>query len=192
MWKKANAKIGILAKKRRFITEKTAMKIYKCMIRPHLDYIDSVVESGLADRIQKLDTLQKKAIRRIDYCMAPENKQSLDVLLEKYKIESLHVRRKGNLLKIMCSQSPCSQNLKVDTVKINLRSKKKVPMKKDFTTKTKILNSPLYRGIKLWDSLPSICKRKRIFILSRKDSRLTLLSESVPREPYEHWSSVTL
>ena len=35
MWKKANAKIGILAKIRRFITEKTAMKIYKVMIRPH-------------------------------------------------------------------------------------------------------------------------------------------------------------
>ena len=57
MWKKANAKTGILAKIRRFITEKTAMKIYKCMIRPHLDYIDFVVESGSADRIQKLDTL---------------------------------------------------------------------------------------------------------------------------------------
>ena len=77
MWKKANAKIGILAKKRCFITEKTAMKIYKCMIRPHLDYIDSVVESGSADRIQKLDTLQKKAIRRIEYCMAPETNKVL-------------------------------------------------------------------------------------------------------------------
>ena len=55
MWKKANAKVGILAKIRRFISEKTAMKIYKCMIRPHLDYIDSVVESGSADRIQRLD-----------------------------------------------------------------------------------------------------------------------------------------
>ena len=29
------------------------MMIYKCMIRPHLDYIDFVVESGSADRIKK-------------------------------------------------------------------------------------------------------------------------------------------
>ena len=53
MWKTANAKIGIMAKIRRFITEKTAMKIYKCMIRPHLDYKDFMVESGSADRIKK-------------------------------------------------------------------------------------------------------------------------------------------
>ena len=63
MWKKANAKIGILAKIRRFITEKTAVRIYKCMVRPHLDYIDFVVDSGSADRIQRLDDLQKKATR---------------------------------------------------------------------------------------------------------------------------------
>ena len=38
MWKKTNSKVGILSKIRRFITEKTAVNIYKCMIRPHLDY----------------------------------------------------------------------------------------------------------------------------------------------------------
>ena len=67
MWKKANAKIGILAKIRRFITEKTATIIYKCMIKPHLDYIDFIVDSGSADRIQKLENLPKKAIRRVEY-----------------------------------------------------------------------------------------------------------------------------
>ena len=63
MWKKANTKVGILSKVRRFITQKTAINIYKCMIRPHLDYIDFVVDSGTADRIKKLDRLQNKAIR---------------------------------------------------------------------------------------------------------------------------------
>ena len=50
------------------ISEKTAIRIYKCMIRPHLDYIDFTIDSGSADRIQKLDNLQKKAVRRIEYC----------------------------------------------------------------------------------------------------------------------------
>ena len=81
MWNKMNAKFGILAKIRRFITEKTAMIIYKVMIRPHVDYIDFVVESGSADRIQRLDSLQKKAIHRIEYCPVPENRKTLDVLL---------------------------------------------------------------------------------------------------------------
>ena len=95
--------------------------------------------------------------------MVPENKQNLDVLLEKYKIESLQLRRKRNLVKIMYSQSYCSQNLKVDTVKRNLRSKKKIHMRKDFTSKTKVLNSPLYRGIKLWDSLRSDMQKEKDF-----------------------------
>ena len=64
MWKKANSKLGILAKIRRFISEKTAVRIYKTMIRPHLDYMDFVVDSGSADRVQKLDNLQKKALCR--------------------------------------------------------------------------------------------------------------------------------
>ena len=32
IWNKTNAKIGILAKIRRFISESTAARIYKCMI----------------------------------------------------------------------------------------------------------------------------------------------------------------
>ena len=51
MWKKKPAKIGILAKIRRFISEKTALRIYKCMIWPHLDYIDFVVDSAAADKV---------------------------------------------------------------------------------------------------------------------------------------------
>ena len=53
IWKKTDAKISILSKIRRFISEKTAIRIYKCMIRPHLDYIDFAIDSGSADRVQK-------------------------------------------------------------------------------------------------------------------------------------------
>ena len=53
MWKKTNTKVGILARIRRFISEKTAAKIYKSMIRPHMDYIDFVIDSSSADRVKK-------------------------------------------------------------------------------------------------------------------------------------------
>ena len=54
-----NSKLGILTKIRRFISKKTAIRIYKTMIRPHLDYIDFVVESGSADRVRKIDNLKE-------------------------------------------------------------------------------------------------------------------------------------
>ena len=61
VWKKNPSKLGILSEIRRFISEKTAVRIYKTMIRPHLDYIDFVVDSGSSDRVQKLDRLKKNS-----------------------------------------------------------------------------------------------------------------------------------
>ena len=174
IWKKANAKIGILSKIRHFLSEKTAIRIYKTMIRPHLDYVDFVVDSGSATRIKKLDTLEKKAIRRIEYCMNVENRQGTNVLLEKHKIEELKLRCKRNLLKIMYSQSLCETNLKKVTTDKNLRSTNKVKLDNNFTSKTKVLNSPLYRGVRLWDKLPTdIQKETDKYTFRKKISNYT-------------------
>ena len=85
----------------------------------------------------------------------PENRQDIKVLYDNYNIENLRLRRKRNLVKMMYSQSMNVQNLKVNKVTTNLRSKNKVKLKNDFTSKTRVLSSPLYRGLRLWDSLPS-------------------------------------
>ena len=53
MYKKANMKLGILRKIRRFVTERTAVSIYKAMIRPHMEYIDFIIESGSREKIEK-------------------------------------------------------------------------------------------------------------------------------------------
>ena len=161
MWKKANSKLGILSKIRRFISEKTAVLIYKTMIRPHLDYIDFVVDSGSADRIRNLDTLQKKAVRRIEYCTDPEIRQGSEVLMEKYKIEDLKLRRKRNMVKIMHAQSSKTEYIETLSCNRNLRSTEKIKMKNNFTSKTKVLNSPLYRGIRLWNSLPADIQKEK-------------------------------
>ena len=52
------------------------------MIRPHLDYTDFVV-----------------ALPRIEYCINPDDRQDTDVLMVKYNIEELRLRRKRNLVK---------------------------------------------------------------------------------------------
>ena len=63
------------------------------MIRPHLDYIDFVIDSGSADRIKKLDNLQKKASRRIEYCNDREKRKNSELLQDEYKIDDLRLRR---------------------------------------------------------------------------------------------------
>ena len=171
MWKKTNSKLGILSKIRRFISEKTAVRIYKTMIRPHMDYIDFVVDSGSADRIRNLDTLQKKALRRIEYCVNPENRQDTEVLMEKYKIEELKLRRKRNLVKIMHTQSKKTEYVEIKSNDRNLRSTEKINLKNTFTSKTKVLNSPLYRGTRLWNKLPvDIQKEENKYSFKRRIS----------------------
>ena len=81
------------------------------MIRPHLNYIDFVIDSSSADRVKKLDTLQNKALRRIEYCMIKENRLEYSVLQTKYNIEDLRLHRDRNLIKIMHAKSPMHKSV---------------------------------------------------------------------------------
>ena len=97
MGEKANTKVGILSKTRQFNSQKTAINIYKCMIRPHLDYIDFVIDSGTTDRIKILDRLQAKAVRRIEYCFDKNSRTEIVVLQKEFNIESSGAGKLGNL-----------------------------------------------------------------------------------------------
>ena len=160
MWKKANTKVGILAKIRRFISRKTAINIYKCMIRPHMDYIDFVVDSGSSCNISKLDRLQEKAIRRIEYCIDKNACKDLDVLQREFNIESLLLRRQRNLVKIIHKTSKVVSNIDISRPNMDLRSGPKVKLKNNLTAITKVYNSPQYRGMRLWDKLPPMLQKE--------------------------------
>ena len=54
----------------------------------------------------------------------------------------------------MYDQSQNVYNIQLGTCDINLRSSKKVKMKSSFTKLTKVMKSPMYRGLELWNQLP--------------------------------------
>ena len=56
--------------------------------------------------------------------------------------------------KLMFSKKNLKLNVDISRPNMDLRSKLKVKLKNKFTGITKVLNSPLYRGIRLWDQLP--------------------------------------
>ena len=56
--KKVQQKHGILKKIRRFISEETALSIYKTMIRPHFDYGDFLIDSGVQSKIDRIDKIR--------------------------------------------------------------------------------------------------------------------------------------
>ena len=154
--KKVSHKLYTLNIIRRYLSEKTASLVYKVMIMPHFDYVDFVIDSAIKVKTDRLERLHKRAIRTIEYERVPERKTLLVDLYTRYNLTSLYQRRTEHLLFFMykiANQTP--ENLEIQRPKIELRSKNKVKFKNKFTKITKVLNSPLYRGVFLWDQLPA-------------------------------------
>ena len=96
-----------------------------------------------------------RPIRRIEYCFDKESRKEIDVLQTDFNIETLSLRRKRNLVKTVHKTSEDKANIDTSRPNIDLRSGPKVKLKNKFTALTKVYNSPLYRGIHLWDQLPA-------------------------------------
>ena len=74
-----------------------------------------------------------------------------------------------NLVKIVHKTSKNQENIDISRPKIDLRSKPEVKTKNKFTSITKVYNSPLYRGIRLWDQLPPALQKEENDIKFKKD-----------------------
>ena len=153
MYNKANRKLGILSKIRMFITSDTSARIYKTMIRPHMEYVDFIVESGSKKLVSRLDRLQERALCKIEYCRIPGNRKEYSALKIEYNIETLSKRRRRNLLRYMFLYSKNEIN-KVNHKSVRiLRSDKKLNLKSKFSNLSKLHGSPFYRGVGLWNGL---------------------------------------
>ena len=78
---------GILRKIRWYISEETAILIYKVMIRSHFDYGDYMIDSGTQKNIDKLDLIQERIVLTIEYKFEVGNRENIDNLYAKYNIE---------------------------------------------------------------------------------------------------------
>ena len=124
------------------------------MIKPHFDYVDFVLDSANKQYTDRLERLHKRAIRKIENKLTSDTKDSYDVLLKSYNLTTLYQRRAEHLLLFMVKKSKTDNDiLNLQRPKIELRSRNKIKFKQPFTDKTKVQNSPLYRGIHLWNQL---------------------------------------
>ena len=53
--------------------------IYKVMIRPHFDYGDYMIDSGTQKNIDKLERIQNRFVRTIEY-KSTEKRENIDAL----------------------------------------------------------------------------------------------------------------
>ena len=138
-----------LRKIRPYITQRVAVLIYKQFILPILGYADFLFDSTVEHELDLLDRIQDRALRLIGRGQI-ENM----AVGNAYNIEPLRARRRKHHLSLMYRLSKI--DLYIDSVRpeIELRSRNKIKFSTAKTKLTKVMKSPYYRGVSLWDMLP--------------------------------------
>ena len=154
---KVNVRIYKLSRLRKFITSKIACLVYKQTILPVCEYADQMVESGPSDKVNKLQTLQDKAVRIV------ENKEhkrlGTEGLYFLFRLSPLKLRRAEHLACSMYRLSKDMYRLEKGRPTVHLRSRNKIKFKTPKQNYEKYLKSPLSRGVIIWDRIPELIQR---------------------------------
>ena len=143
-------KIIMLNKVRHYITEDAAIKIYKTMILPYLDYRDIFFINSNQKQIKKLQTLQNRALRT---CLNTRLETPIEILHQSIQIPKLNARREAHLINFMFKYRNNNKFLNKRNVRTRLHD---APV---FTTvkpnNEKYKNNVFYNGAVKWNNLAS-------------------------------------
>ena len=94
-------KAYILSRIRRFITEYSALRIYKAMLLPYFDYADIVYDKARQSDLDKLQRVQNKSLK---ICLLANSKTDTDFVHTHARTPKLCNRRKVHLRNFMFTQ----------------------------------------------------------------------------------------
>ena len=178
---RVNQRIYQLGKMRKFITRNIANLIYKQTILPISEYADLMVESGPKGDIDRLQTLQDKALRIVDnnYHKTLDG----DMLSNLYRVMPLKLRRAEHLGLVMYRLSAVDDHIEQPQPYMQLRNTNKIKFKQYKRQHEKYLKSPMSRGITLWDRIPESVQRSTTKVKFKRGIRphLTTLTMPVPK-----------
>ena len=142
-------KINLLSKIKQYLTELACLTIYKSMILPYFDYGDILFMNSPKKLLDKLDHLQKRAVK---LCLKLDVIAPKDKLLTSAGLAKLSKRREAPLLNYMYKKKNCIELLDIKKVYTRARA---APLFKTIIPKCeKYKNSVLYKGAMNWNSLP--------------------------------------
>ena len=94
---KANSRLGVIRRSFDFLTEKTFVQLYKSMVRPILEYAQSVWQPQQKMLRQDLEDVQRRATKMI----AKIKEKPYNERLEALKLPSLeHRRKRGDMIEV--------------------------------------------------------------------------------------------
>jgi hypothetical protein len=161
---KISAMIGILAKIRYKLSEDTACLLYSIIILPHLNYCNIVWGNNYKSALNRLDVLQKRALR---ICILSNRRVSSNVLFNKcaalniFDLNKLHVSKFMYLLDTdLLPKSVSKMFVRINTFHLHYtRGSDGFFHTRSASAARKF--SVFIAGAKMWDSLPGDVKRLR-------------------------------
>ena len=146
-------KAYILSKIRRFITTRSAIKIYKSMVIPYFDYTDIVYDKANQNDLNKLQRMQNKCLK---ICLLKDMRTDTDIIHSTVKTAKLEFRRKVHLRNYMYSKLHVDTLL--DDVLVNTRARDAPLFKVITPTLETFKRSVLYNGALEWNNLSTVLR----------------------------------
>ena len=143
-------KILMLSKIRKYITEDAAIKIYKTMILPYVDYGDIFFINSNQQQTKKLQTLQNRALR---ICLNTRLQTPIKILHQSIQLPKLTARREAHLINFMYKYKNNEKYLNNRNVRTRLHDAPVFKTLKPNNEKYK--NNVFYIGAVKWNNLPS-------------------------------------
>ena len=144
-------KLYLLSRIRKYLTRNASIVIFKTMILSLIEYGDIIYAGTSQNNLTKIGNLFYRGLR---ICDNSNNKMSKEILCNECHIAPLDVRREMHLLLFMHKKTDTDSLLKKSHVRTRLHQAPVFKLCKPNNEKAK--QNILYRGARLWNSLPAI------------------------------------
>ena len=150
IYRRVEQKIFVLCKLRYLLDKQSTVVVYKQAILPYIDYVSFILVSCAIGKRKDLQTLQNNALRLcLRYRLA--DRVSIDRLHHEAHLQSIEQRSEFHLLKILYDYSKNPDHVK--PARRATRAANKITFNIPNRCSEKYLNSPLYKGAKIWNTL---------------------------------------
>ena len=103
-------KIYLLSRVRKFMSNRTALLVYKTMILPFFDYADVIYHNARVNELDKLQRLQNRALK---LCLGLHKREDTELVHRTAKVPLLENRRRSHVFNFMYKRMEMKHNLDV-------------------------------------------------------------------------------
>ena len=142
-------KVTLLSKVKKYLTDCTALQIYKSMILPYLDYADVIFDKANSTDLNKLQRLQNRCLK---LCASRDRRFSTDLAHKLASVPFLTDRRKAHTLNFMYKRQNRRDLLNVREIRTRAHD---APLFDVIIPRCEaVKRSVCYAGSVVWNSLP--------------------------------------